>query len=122
MGYTDVRDIAAAHTMAAFHPNAQGRYVAVAGSAYLSELNNALADAFPGVVPRAGGPVPKWLLMLLGPFLGLPRDLVKYNVNECPHFDHSKTVNDFGLTFIPMSEMMVDQATAMSALGIIKKL
>lgn len=53
------------------------RYVAVADSAYLSELNNELADAFPGRVPRAGGPVPKWLLMLLGPFLGLPRDLVK---------------------------------------------
>ena len=72
----DIRDVAAAHTLALFHPSAKGRYVCSAASYMLSDMCKILSELFPTKIRAPWMAPPKWLLYLVGPLLGLPRDLV----------------------------------------------
>jgi nucleoside-diphosphate-sugar epimerase len=77
MGWVDVRDVAAAHSLALFTPAAKGRYVCSAGSTRFADLARTVSEFFPTRVKPPSMTVPKWLLWLIGPLAGVPRDMVK---------------------------------------------
>lgn len=72
----DVRDVAAAHTLALFHPDAKGRYICCAKSLMMAEICQEVATLYPAKVKAPWMAPPKALLWLIGPALGLSRDMV----------------------------------------------
>ncbi|PNW75077.1 hypothetical protein CHLRE_12g497652v5 [Chlamydomonas reinhardtii] len=120
-GTVDVRDVAAAHTLAMSHPKAEGRYITVSKSMWFAEMARAIKAGFPDSKFRP--PVttaPKWLLAVIGPAVGLSRDLINYAVGKCPQFNNSKIQSELGFKFHSPEAAIKDQVDAMLALGIAK--
>ena len=64
---------------------------------------------------------PKWLLWLVGPLAGMPRDVVNNGVSlPGPEFSSAKVEKELGLKFLPFEETVKDQADKMLALELIK--
>ncbi len=110
IGMVDVRDVAEAHYQAAFHPNAQGRYITSAHNSNFLELAQSLIPKYGKKYPLPKGPLPKWLLMLVGPMINnnLSRSYIKNNINIPFRADNSKIKNELGISFRPMRETMED--------------
>lgn len=77
LGVVDVRDVAAAHTIAAFNPKASGRHITSAESFWVNDLVGLAAEAAPGRIKRPRFAPPKWLLWLVAPLAKMRRDIVR---------------------------------------------
>jgi dihydroflavonol-4-reductase len=110
MGLVDVRDVARAHILAGFTPNASGRYITSAHNTHLLEMAQSLIPKFGKQYPLPKAALPKWLLMLIGPFVDkrFSRKFIKNNVNVEWKADNSKIKEELGMTFRPMRETMED--------------
>ncbi|KAG2451353.1 hypothetical protein HYH02_003957 [Chlamydomonas schloesseri] len=78
LNFVDVRDVAAAHTLAMSHPKAEGRYLLSSCNAMLHDLPAVVSRLYPG--GRLAPPLfflPRWLVWLVAPLAGLPRDVVQ---------------------------------------------
>lgn len=108
MGIVDVRDVAEAHFQAGFNPEAQGRYITSAHSTNLYEAAQTLVPEFGDAYPIPERVAPKWLLMLVGPFVNkaLTRKYIKGNVGVEFKADNSKIKNELGISFRPLKETM----------------
>ena len=88
---------------------------------FISQLNSILAGAYPGRVKAPFLTAPKWLLWLVGPLAGMPRDVVTNGVGlPGPNFSSSKAELELGLKFLPFEETVKDQAAKMMELKLIK--
>ncbi|KAG2502117.1 hypothetical protein HYH03_000609 [Edaphochlamys debaryana] len=121
VGMVDIRDVAAAHSLAMVHPGAQGRYICVCRSIWFAEIARVIKEAYPDshLKPPVGS-APKWLLWAVGPAIGLPRDMVTNLVGQCPHFNNSKIQAELGFSFSPIEKAISDAVEAMLRLGIAK--
>ncbi|MCM8567985.1 NAD-dependent epimerase/dehydratase family protein [Gramella jeungdoensis] len=110
IGLVDVRDVAEAHYKAGFTPSAKGRYITSAHNTNFVELGEALEPKYGDSYPVPTKALPKWLLLLIGPFLNknLSRKFIRNNVNVEWRADNSKIKNDLNMNFRPMSETMED--------------
>ena len=115
IGVVDVRDVADAHFRAAFHPNAQGRYITSAYNSNFLELAEALQPKYGEDYPIPNRAMPKWLLMIVGPLINksLTRRYIKNNVNIDWKADNSKIKNDLNMEFRPLRETMEDSFQAL---------
>ena len=110
IGLVDVRDVANAHFLAGYTPLAKGRYITSAYNTNFLEMALALQAKFGKQFPIPSRKLPKWLLMLIGPFLNkqLTRRYIKNNVGVDWKADNSKIVKDFNIQFKPLKETMED--------------
>lgn len=110
IGLVDVRDVAEAHYRAGFTPSAEGRYITSAHNTNFVELGEALKPKYGNSYPVPTRPMPKWLLMLVGPFVNknLSRKFIRNNVNVEWQADNSKIRKDLNINFRPMGETMED--------------
>jgi nucleoside-diphosphate-sugar epimerase len=110
IGVVDVRDVAEAHYQAGFNPAAQGRYITSAHNTNFLEMSLALKDKFGAKFPIAKSAAPKWLLMLVGPFINktLSRKFLRNNINVAFNADNSKIKKELGLKFRPLQQTMED--------------
>ena len=110
IGMVDVRDVAEAHYKAGFTPEAQGRYITSAHNTNFLEMGKSLQPKYGDSYPLPKKPVPKWLLMLIGPMVNksLDRSMVKKNVNVEFKADNSKIKRELGINFRPMQQTMED--------------
>lgn len=116
-GVVDVRDVAAAHCLAAFHADADGRYICSEGTYTMHDMGAWLKERYPGVkAPEGRGP-PRWLLWLIGPVIGMSRDFVSAYVGKKPVFDHTKIERELGFKFSPAKTAMQDMAARLVELG-----
>ena len=96
--FTDVRDVARAHVLAAESASAHGRYiVSQATSADPAVISAALRRRFPGLAIPEGERLPAETTI-----------------------DNSKAERELGLHLTPLETSFVDMATALIALGIAK--
>ena len=109
-GLVDVRDVANAHFLAAYTPSAKGRYITSAHNTNFLEMGQSLLPKYGEKFPLPKKALPKWLLMLIGPFTNklFSRKFIKNNVNIPFKADNSKIKNDLGLSFRPLKETMED--------------
>ncbi len=120
MSFVDVRDVAKAHILAGFTPNASGRHICT--SADKSFL--ALADVIRAEYPEFPLPkkfVPKWLFSLIAPLIGFSRKYVKLNVGIDIRMDNTYIKKDLGIEFLPFEQTISDHFKQLLADGIIKK-
>lgn len=107
-GVVDVRDVAQAHLLAAFKPEASGRHILVAkditmlGIARLLRKNFGLRYPFPFLQ------VPKPLAWAVGPWFGpVTRQFISRNVGFRVKFDNSRSIA-LGVQYRPLEETFAD--------------
>lgn len=107
MGFVDVRDVAKAHLLAAFNPEASGRHICVSDHRTFLDMADVIRLKYPDL-PLPKGFVPKWLFGLIAPFIGFTRKYVKLNVGYNLRFDNSYIRKDLGLEFISFERTITD--------------
>lgn len=109
-GVVDVRDVAEAHYQAGFNPNAKGRYITSAHDTDFFGMAMALQEKYGAKYPIPKRALPKWLLMVVGPFMdsGLSRKMIKNNVNIPFKADNSKIKRELGVEFKTLQQTMED--------------
>lgn len=123
IGFVDVRDVAEAHYLAGFTPEAEGRYITCGHSTNFLELAQALQPEFGSDYPVPKKALPKWLLLLIGPMVNksLTRKFIRNNVNKEWKADNSKSRKKLGVTYRSIEETMNDSFRALIDEGIIEK-
>jgi len=122
MGVVDVRDVAEAHFQAAYNPTAHGRYITSAHNTDTLEMTKVLLPKYGDKYPLPRRALPKWLLMIVGPFANklFSRKFIRNNVDIPFNADNSKIRNELGIKFRPLKETMEDSFQVLIDDGIIK--
>ncbi|PTX42166.1 nucleoside-diphosphate-sugar epimerase [Christiangramia gaetbulicola] len=110
IGLVDVRDVAEAHFKAGLTPSAKGRYITSAHNTNFVELGEALEPKYGEAYPVPTKALPKWLLLIIGPYVNksLSRKFIRNNVDIEWKADNSKIKKDLGIQFKPMRKTMED--------------
>lgn len=108
MGFVDVRDVAAAHIAAAFRPEAHGRNIVAAHQSDLLGALLTLQSTYGDRYKLPKRPVPKPVVWLLAPVLGLDRKFVARNVDIPWRAETGKARKELGLSYRPLGETMED--------------
>lgn len=106
-GCVDVRDVARAHLKAAYSPAARGRYLLVAESLSMLQMAELLRKRYP-TYPLPRKTVPKGLLWLLGPLVGVSRRFVRNNMGIPVRFDSCKALRELQVDFRPVEQSLAD--------------
>jgi len=122
VGLVDVRDVAEAHFKAGYTPSAKGRYITSAHATDFLEMGAVLLPKYGDRFPLPTKALPKWLLMIVGPFTNklFTRPFIRKNVDVPWNADNSKIKKDLGMTFRPMKETMEDAFQNLIDDGILK--
>lgn len=120
MSFVDVRDVAKAHILAGFTPNASGRHICTSADKNFLELANIIRADYPEF-PLPKGFVPKWLFSLIAPLIGFTRKYVKLNVGYDLRMDNSYIKKDLGIEFLNFEQTISDHFKQLLADRIIKK-
>lgn len=104
----DVRDVARAHVVAGFTPEARGRNLTAAHLKDFLDIANVISQQFPNTALPSGY-LPKWLFVLTGPFIGYPRRYIKRNVGYDFRFDNSFVRKNLKIDFRPFEQTITDQ-------------
>jgi dihydroflavonol-4-reductase len=110
IGVVDVREVADAHFKAGFDPKANGRYILAAHNTNLLDMALVLQEKYGKTYPLPKSAAPKWLLMLVGPFVNkvFSRKVIKNNVNIEWKADNSKSIRDLNIQYRPLKDTMED--------------
>lgn len=114
-GCVDVRTVAAAHVLAATRPEAAGRHILVAQALQLMTIADRLRKHFPELQTLPTAIMPKWLLYLVGPALGMSWKYVKRNVGYPLAFDNKKSREALGLAYPDIAQTLGDHARQLLA-------
>lgn len=122
IGIVDVRDVAEAHYQAGFTPEAQGRYITSAHNTDMFKMTQVLLPKFGDKYPLPKSAAPKWLIVLLGPFIdkALNRKMLRNNINHEFKADNSKIKAELGLQFRSMKETMEESFQILVDDGVFK--
>ncbi|MDX2469275.1 MAG: NAD-dependent epimerase/dehydratase family protein [SAR324 cluster bacterium] len=107
IGTVDVRDVAEAHYKAGFTASAKGRHLVSAKSITLLEMAKILDDHFGDAYPFPKKELPKFMVWLVGPFVGMPRKMVSRNIGYPWKVDNSKAKKELGIEFKQPEEYVV---------------
>ena len=110
IGLVDVRDVATAHVQAGFTPKAKGRFITSAHNTNFLEMAETLLPIYGKDYPLPKKAMPKWLLMIFGPFANklFTRRFIRNNVDHVWKGDNSKIKKELGLSFMPLEKTMKD--------------
>ena len=110
VGVIDVRDLAEAHYKAGFTDHAKGRYIASAVNTNFLEIGMSLLDKYGNDYPLPKKAIPKWLIVLIGPFVNklYSRKFLRNNVDIPWNADNTKIKKDLKIKFRPLKETMED--------------
>ncbi len=121
MGCVDVRDVAEAHYRAAFTPEAKGRHICSAENLSFLELANMLRPTYGDKYPLPKKNMPKWLMMIMGPLAGIPRQFIKDNVGYPWKADNSKIKKELKMEFRPIQSTVNEFFAQIEETGAFKK-
>lgn len=104
IGCVDVRDVANAHCNAAFTPEAKGRYITSAENTSFLGLADMLRPKYGDSYPLPKKNLPKWMVSLMSPMMGIPRQYIKDNVGYPWKADNSKSKKELNMQYRPASD------------------
>jgi nucleoside-diphosphate-sugar epimerase len=122
VGVVDVRDVAEAHFRAGYTPEAHGRYITSAYNTNFLDLGMTLLPKYGATFPIPKKPLPKWLLMIVGPFVNklFTRKFITNNVDVPWNADNSKIKKELGMSFRPLKDTMEESFQVLIDEGILK--
>ena len=121
IGCVDVRNVAEAHIKAAFTLEANGRNIISAENQTFLGLATMLQEKYGKDYPLPKKNLPKWLMWLMGPMGGIPRNFISNNVNYPWKADNSKGVKELGMKYIPIHKTMNEFFGQLVENGVFKK-
>ncbi len=107
IGCIDVRDLAEAHYRAGFTPEAKGRYIISSEDTGFLQLASVIRKKYPNY-PIGTKKVPKWLLWLIAPTVGMTRSEVSKNIGYPWHASNEKSVRELNMTYRPVEQSAVE--------------
>ena len=122
-GVVDVRDLAVAHFSAGFNPEARGRHITSGHNTWYLDLAKALVPKYGANYPIPKKEVPKFMIWLMGPMINkaITRKFVSRNMGYPWIGDNSKSIDELGVTYRPLSESMNDMFQQLIDAGILDK-
>jgi nucleoside-diphosphate-sugar epimerase len=108
IGVVDVRDLAEAHFMAGFKPEAQGRHIISAENTDFLTLSAFLQKKYGTVYPFPKKILPKFLTWLIAPAAGFKRKMIWLNVGFPWRVDNTKSIKELGMKYRPIEVSIVD--------------
>ena len=120
IGCIDVRDLAIAHYKAGFTPEAHGRYIISGANSGFLELAGFIKEKFPKY-PIRTSKVPKGVIWLIAPMVGMTRKEVSLNVGYPWKADNSKSIKELGMSYRPLKETVTEFFGQLIEAGEIKK-
>lgn len=120
-GLVDVRDVAEAHIIAAFKPEAKGRYIISDTVLSLFEMGQALRTHFGSKYPFPKMTAPKAAFWLIAPLFGYQRDFVAKNIGYKIAFDTSRSRKELGLNYRDIRQSLVEHFQQLIDDGLVKK-
>ena len=118
MGMVDVRDVARAHILAGFSPDAHGRYITNARTITMLQIGRILRRRFGLAYPFPFTKVPKLAFKLVAPVAGYSREFVEKNVGWPLEFDNSRSRDELGLVYRDPAETITEHFQQMIDDGI----
>ena len=104
----DVRDVAMAHLKAALKDDAEGRYIVSAEASDFLKIGEVLNKRFGNSYGFPKRNLPKLLIWLVAPAVGIPRNYISRNVNHPIYFDNKKGLNELALTYRNTDETVIE--------------
>lgn len=122
IGVVDVRDVATAHLAAAFLPEAAGRYITCGHNSNFPEVARILRENFGDKFPFPRSTLPKGLVWLVGPLAdkSLTRKVISRNVGWPFKADNTKSRDELGMSYRPLTSSVVDMFQQMLDAGNLK--
>ena len=120
IGMIDVRDLAIAHYNAGFIPAANGRNIISAQNSDFLTLGKILRQHFGDAYPFPQKNLPKLLVWLIAPLVGLKRKMISRNVGYKWQVDNSKGKRELGLSYRPMEQTVIEFFQQMIDTGRVK--
>lgn len=121
LGAVDVRDVAIAHFEAGFRPEANGRYITSGHNSSFGEVAGIIKKSFPNY-KISTRKLPKLLMWLLAPSVGMTRKMVAKNVGYPWKANNSKSINELGMKYRPLEETATEFFAQLVDAGVIPKL
>lgn len=121
-GVVDVRDVAQAHILAAFKPEAEGRYIVSAAELTMLQISKILRKNFGWKFPFPLMEQPKAAVWLVGPLLGpVTRKFISRNVGLPLRIDNTRSRQNLGLQYRPVEATFVDHLQQVIDDGLLRK-
>lgn len=118
--FVDVREVAEAHLNATSSQVAEGRYILSAGEMNMLQAAEALKSVYPDYnYPTRQ--LPKWLIWLLAPTLGLTRKYIARNVGSTFQTDNSNSREQLEIQYRSIKETLVEMLERLEETGVVKK-
>lgn len=108
LGVVDVRDVAEAEFRAGFLPDAEGRHVLAATGASIPMMVETLRGDQWSELKLPKRVLPRWLVWLVGPAVGLSREFVTKNLGLPWKADNTKSREKLGVSYRPLAETIHD--------------
>jgi nucleoside-diphosphate-sugar epimerase len=122
LGVVDVREVARAHVVAAYKPEASGRHILVGQNSSLLEVTSTLLPKYGADYPVPTGKLSKLLVWMAAPYATtMSRRQVWNNVDLKTNLDNSKSKKELGIEYRPLEETMQDMYQQMIDAGVVKK-
>lgn len=120
IGVVDVRDLGEAHYRAGYKEEANGRNIISGTDTSFLEMAGILKETFPKY-PFPKNKLPKLLIWLMAPAVGMSRAMVSKNVGYKWSANNSKSKKELGMIYRPLKETMVDFFKQLEEANVIKK-
>lgn len=115
-----VREVAEAHLNAASAQVTEGRYLLSAGDMGMLQIAETLKAAFPAYSYPTRN-VPKWLIWLIAPTLGLTRKYISRNVGYTFQADNSRSKEELEIRYRSLKETLTDMLGRLEETGVLNK-
>ncbi len=120
IGCIDVRDLAEAHYQAGNRPDANGRYIISGENSSFGELAGMIKEEHPNY-PISTRKLPKFMIWLLAPTIGMTRKEVKLNVGYPWKANNTKSKQELGMIYRPLKNTINEFFDQLVDAGEIKK-
>jgi dihydroflavonol-4-reductase len=120
-GMVDVRDIADAHLKAAFTPEAEGRHILSASELSMLQLANILREKYGDDYKFPKKVLPKFMIWLMAPLVGIKRKMVSNNYNYRWNLDNTKSKEKLGIEYLPVEKSITEFFRQMIDNGVFDK-
>lgn len=121
MGVVDVREVAQAHLLAAFTPEAKGRYLLVHKDMQMLDIARILRGEFGKQYAFPRIEVPKWATWLFGPMAGpVTREFISRNVGLPLKLDNRRSL-ELGVKYRPVEQTVIEHFRQLVDDGLVKR-
>jgi nucleoside-diphosphate-sugar epimerase len=106
--FSDIRDIATGHIRATFTEEARGRYIIANENGSFLKMARIIKQYYGKQYKLPIGKVPKPIVWVIAPMIGLSRQYIKNNVGYTLKADNSRSINELKMSYRSLETTLID--------------